>query len=112
MEIMDISKMSKTQLKQKCKELGLKKYTTKNKEELIELIKKQPTTENLTESTTENILQPIESDIQNICGLEYLKTINNNSISIIVINHKFIFIIIIIIIIIINIIIIITILSL
>jgi site-specific DNA-methyltransferase (adenine-specific) len=90
MEIMDISKMSKSALKQKCKELGIKKYTTKNKEELIELITTQPTTEIITETTTEIILEPIESDIQNICGLEYLKTINNNSIDLILTDPPYI----------------------
>jgi len=37
-EKMDTSKMSKTELLEKCKELGITKYKSKNKEELIELI--------------------------------------------------------------------------
>ena len=94
MENMDIAKLSKSELKQKCKELGLKKYTTKSKSELIELITKQPitsepiTSEPITlETTTE---EPIKIDIQNICGLEYLKTIHNNSIDLILTDPPYI----------------------
>jgi adenine-specific DNA-methyltransferase len=40
---MDIKKVSKKELLEKCKELGLIKYKSKNKEELINLIKNQKT---------------------------------------------------------------------
>ena len=35
---MDLSKMSKLELLNKCKMLGIKKYSSKNKSQLIELI--------------------------------------------------------------------------
>jgi len=38
-EVMDLTKLSKTELLVKCKELGIKKYKSKNKGELIDLIK-------------------------------------------------------------------------
>ena len=35
---MNVTKMSKLELLEKCKELGIKKYKTKKKDELIDLI--------------------------------------------------------------------------
>ena len=93
MENMNIAKLSKSELKQKCKELGLTKYTSKNKSELIELIQKQPMKEELIKEEPikeEPIKEPIKIDIQNICGLDYLKTINNNSIDLILTDPPYI----------------------
>ena len=39
-EKMDLTKLSKTELLEKCEELGIKKCKSKNKGELIELINK------------------------------------------------------------------------
>ena len=40
-EEMDLTKLSKTELLAKCEEIGIKKYKSKNKEELIESKRKQ-----------------------------------------------------------------------
>ena len=93
MENMNITKLSKSELKQKCKELGLTKYTAKNKSELIELINKQPMKEEPMKEEPmkeEPMKDPIKIDIQNICGLEYLKTISNNSIDLILTDPPYI----------------------
>jgi hypothetical protein len=43
-EEMDLTKLSKTELLEKCEELGIKKCKSKNKGELIELINQKQTT--------------------------------------------------------------------
>lgn len=55
---MDLTKMSKDELVKKCQELGIAKYKSKNKSELIELI-------NNLESSKEQINLIIEDDINN-----------------------------------------------
>jgi site-specific DNA-methyltransferase (adenine-specific) len=81
----ELKKLSKKQLFLKCKERGLTKYKSKNKNKIIEILT-NPNNHvanyrdrilNLSSATTHTL------DIQNICGLEYLKTINNNSIDLI-----------------------------
>jgi hypothetical protein len=39
---MDLTKLSKTELLEKCDELGIKKCKSKNKEELINLLQNNP----------------------------------------------------------------------
>jgi len=41
-EEMDLTKLSKTELLAKCEETGIKKYKSKNKEELINLLQNKP----------------------------------------------------------------------
>ena len=75
----DYSKMKKIELLEKCKELGIIKYSSKNKKELIELISK-----NINSNSDDNNSIVIENnnaesntniniDIKNINGIEYLK---------------------------------------
>jgi DNA (cytosine-5)-methyltransferase 1 len=52
METIDITKMNKTQLLNKCKELGIKNYSSKNKPQLVELI------------LQENIVIPVQNLVQ------------------------------------------------
>ena len=54
-EKMDISKMSKQELLEQCKKLGIKKYSSKNKPELIDLINSSNKINNITQEA-ENIL--------------------------------------------------------
>ena len=54
----DIQKMNKTELLNKCKEMGITKYSSKNKEQLIELIK---ATNESTTSTNESTTSTNES---------------------------------------------------
>jgi DNA (cytosine-5)-methyltransferase 1 len=54
----DIQKMNKTELLNKCKEMGITKYSSKNKEQLIELIK---ATNESTASTNESTASTNES---------------------------------------------------
>ena len=99
-EEMDLIKLSKTELLAKCEEFGIKKYKSKNKEELINLLQNKPVdkkVELIIEGYKEDIKEAkITStkqntiDIKNINGIEYLKTINNNSIDLILTDPPYI----------------------
>jgi len=104
---MDLTKLSKTELLSKCEELGLPKCKSKNKKELLIAIEQhaaQNTTVDVDTSDAENVkinmtndmptgvvkvTQPC-IDIQNMCGLEYLKTIPSNSIDLILTDPPYI----------------------
>jgi site-specific DNA-methyltransferase (adenine-specific) len=98
---MNLTELSKQSLLLKCQELGITKYKSKNKTDLIELIEKkiphkQKKIELIIEDDEEtnevnNIKEKNEEiDIKNICGLEYLKTIKNNSIDLILTDPPYI----------------------
>ena len=93
-EEMELTKLSKTELLEKCQENGIKKYKSKNKEELINLLQNKPVDKKnvklIIEEDVEHINEPIIAstpqntiDIKNITGIEYLKTIGNSSIDLI-----------------------------
>ena len=101
---MDLTKLSKQKLLEKCQEFGIKKCKStkyKNKEELIDLLKNKSVAkyekkkieliieydekETIITSTTQNTI-----DIKNITGMEYLKTISNNSIDLILTDPPYI----------------------
>lgn len=93
----DLIKLTKTQLLSKCEELGILKCKSKNKEQLVELIlnKNSSVTEiRIDKKTNSNqIVENTENssmDIKNIDGLEYLKTIENNSINLILTDPPYI----------------------
>ena len=109
---MELTKLSKLELLTKCEELGITKCKSKNKSELIELINNKHQNSFLTGSNAKLIIEDdkdtalaIQSslkesymcvapaspiDIKNMCGLEYLKTINDNSIDLILTDPPYI----------------------
>jgi len=100
-EEMELTKLSKTELLAKCEEIGIKKYKSKNKEELINLLQNKPVekknVELIIEEDVEDINEPIIAsttqntiDIKNITGIEYLKTISNSSIDLILTDPPYI----------------------
>jgi site-specific DNA-methyltransferase (adenine-specific) len=100
-EEMDLTKLSKTELLEKCEKLGIKKYKSKNKEELINLLQNKPiekkNIELIIEEDVEDINEPIITsttkntiDIKNVTGIEYLKTIGNSSIDLILTDPPYI----------------------
>ena len=100
-EEMDLTKLSKTELLAKCEEIGIKKYKSKNKEELINLLQNKPVEKKnvklIIEEDVEDINEPIIAsttqntiDIKNITGIEYLKTIGNSSIDLILTDPPYI----------------------
>lgn len=78
----ELSKLTKTQLIDKVKELGFKGYTSKTKTELINLINNKLNP--VIKSNTDDI------NIQNEEGLEFLKKIDNNSIDLILTDPPYI----------------------
>jgi len=80
---MDLSKLLKKDLINRCKELEIN-YKNKNKQELILLIRQQ-INKNSTLSPSNQMIE-----VENMCGLEYLKTINNNSIDLILTDPPYI----------------------
>jgi len=77
-EQMDISKMSKIDLLEKCKELGITKCSSKNKSQLIELINSKHKTSNNTDEY-KNVL--ISEDVINEPITENLNVIVENEIN-------------------------------
>jgi DNA (cytosine-5)-methyltransferase 1 len=69
-EQMDISKMNKFELLAKCKELGIKKYSSKKKSQLIELINNYKLIELINNYKNSEIIQPINNNISNDILLE------------------------------------------
>jgi len=98
-EDMDLTTLSKTELLAKCQELGITKCKSKNKSELIDAInshkkpikKTQLIIEDDNEDEIEKVVIPTDTiDVKNICGIEYLKTISNNSIDLILTDPPYI----------------------
>jgi site-specific DNA-methyltransferase (adenine-specific) len=98
---MDLTKLSKTELLAKCEEIGIKKYKSKNKEELFNLLQNKPVDKKnvklIIEEDVEDVNEPIIAstaqntiDIKNITGIEYLKTIGNSSIDLILTDPPYI----------------------
>lgn len=98
---MDLTKLSKTELLTKCEQLGITKCKTKNKKELIAAIEQHAihnTTEaenvkiNMTNDMPTGAVKVAQPciDIKNMCGLEYLKSIHNNSIDLILTDPPYI----------------------
>jgi DNA modification methylase len=82
---MELTKLSKTELLEKCKELGLIKYKSKNKSELIQLInsKSQPMRENIPIEIIEDDNQIINNNYYIGDNMTLLSKLNNNSIDLI-----------------------------
>ena len=107
---MDLTKLKKIELLEKCEELGITKCKSKNKGELITLIQnkqveknndeiiiKEDVQESVVTYTTENTIDiknidSIENtiDIKNIDGIVYLNTINIDSIDLILTDPPYI----------------------
>jgi len=97
---MELTKLSKIELLEKCEEKGIKKCKSKNKKELINLIQNKPVKnkkikliiEEDVEDIKETIIKTMQNtiDIKNISGIEYLKTIGNSSIDLILTDPPYI----------------------
>ena len=86
---MDFTKSLKIVLLKKCEELGIKKYQLKKKNELIELIKKTET-EQKNYVSNNNVSLSMMIEVKNMDGLEYLKSINDTSIDLILTDPPYI----------------------
>lgn len=86
MDSTNLQKCTKADLLAKCEELGITKYKTKTKSQLIDAI--QQATSN--KEPSESLRPEPDIDIQNRCGIEYLKTIQNGSIDLILTDPPYI----------------------
>ena len=93
----ELNTLSKPELFAKCAELGIKKYKSKNKKELIALLSANtsllplpPVDREMPPKTPDNEPSSQSIDIQNMDGLEYLKTVKNNSIDLILTDPPYI----------------------
>ena len=92
---MNFTKLSKKELLTKCQEYGIKKYKSKNKEELIHLLENTNKQEEVKEEEVKEEIKEEEvmintMDIQNVNGLDYLKTVSDNSIDLILTDPPYI----------------------
>lgn len=86
---MNSTKLPKIELLKQCEELGIKNCQSKRKDELIELIENKKKLK--IKETQETVVScPTIIDVKNICGLEYLKTVDNNTIDLILTDPPYI----------------------
>ena len=104
-EEMDLTKLSKTELLEMCQKVGIKNCQVKKKAELITLLHNTPV-DNIPVDNKPVDNKPVDNipgdnipvdknietiiDIKNMNGMEYLKTINNNSIDLILTDPPYI----------------------
>jgi site-specific DNA-methyltransferase (adenine-specific) len=108
---MDFTKLTRAELLTKCQETGMKKYKSKSKKELLHLLQPEKIVENKEKEGEKKEEENKEEekkegekkegeekkeekhntiDIQNMDGTEYLKTISNNSIDLILTDPPYI----------------------
>jgi site-specific DNA-methyltransferase (adenine-specific) len=96
---MELNNLSKVELITKCSELGIDKCKSKTKQELIKLIQEKSNIANKInfiiegeeeEEENNNTNTNTNLDIKNIDGLEYLKTIEKNSVNLILTDPPYI----------------------
>jgi methylase of polypeptide subunit release factors len=93
---MDYSKLTKSELLIKCKELGIKKCKSKSKDDLVKLLeslsnKNGEASVSIGEaSVSTTTINNASITVENMCGLEYLKTLDSNSIDLILTDPPYI----------------------
>jgi len=91
---MDLTSLTKVQLLKKCEELGIIKCKSKNKVQIIEEINKKVKPANIEEPIELIFEDETISDndivVENKCGIEYLKCINNNTVDLILTDPPYI----------------------
>ena len=85
---MDLTKLSKPELLAKCEKLGITTTKSKTKTDLINLLQEKEKEKQVNIVLEEEKKNTI--NIENISGLEYLKTINNNTIDLILTDPPYI----------------------
>ena len=89
---MDLEKQTKAKLMLQCEQQGISNYKSKSKYELIKLLEIQVNEPNASEpkASEPKASEPKASTIENMCGLEYLKTLEPNSIDLILTDPPYI----------------------
>uniref|UniRef100_A0A6C0KT70 DNA methylase N-4/N-6 domain-containing protein n=1 Tax=viral metagenome TaxID=1070528 RepID=A0A6C0KT70_9ZZZZ len=83
-QVMDLAKLTKAELMLQCEQQGITNYKSKSKDALIKLLEPKASIE-------KSIANPNPSiSVENMCGLEYLKTLDPNSIDLILTDPPYI----------------------
>lgn len=80
----ELTKISKTELLKMCDEFGLTRCKSKNKSELIDVIKNKKNAKSVMSEVCPDI------DVKNVCGIEYLKTVDECSVDLILTDPPYI----------------------
>jgi len=88
-QVMELAKLTKAELMLQCEQQGITNYKSKSKDALIKLLEPQISiTKNSDNQTIANANPSIR--VENMCGLEYLKTLDPNSIDLILTDPPYI----------------------
>ena len=83
-QVMELAKLTKAELMLQCEQQGITNYKSKSKDALIKLLEHKASIE-------KSIANPNPSiSVENMCGLEYLKTLDPNSIDLILTDPPYI----------------------
>jgi site-specific DNA-methyltransferase (adenine-specific) len=85
-QVMDLAKLTKAELMLQCEQQGIANYKSKSKDALIKLLEPQAIEKSIINKSSNN---PSIS-VENMCGLEYLKTLDPNSIDLILTDPPYI----------------------
>ena len=94
---MDLAKLTKAKLMLQCDQQGISNYKSKSKYDLIKLLEIQVSEPKVSEpkasepkASEPKVSEPKASTIENMCGLTYLKTLDPNSIDLILTDPPYI----------------------
>jgi site-specific DNA-methyltransferase (adenine-specific) len=85
-QVMELAKLTKAELMLQCEQQGITNYKSKSKDALIKLLEPQAIEKSIINKSSNN---PSIS-VENMCGLEYLKTLDPNSIDLILTDPPYI----------------------
>jgi site-specific DNA-methyltransferase (adenine-specific) len=86
---MELAKLTKAELMLQCEQQGITNYKSKSKDALIKLLEHKASIEkNIINKSSDNPNPSIS--VENMCGLEYLKTLDPNSIDLILTDPPYI----------------------
>jgi site-specific DNA-methyltransferase (adenine-specific) len=93
-QVMEIAKLTKAELMLQCEQQGITNYKSKSKDALIKLLEPKASIEKSIDNKSiinKTIANPNPSiSVENMCGLEYLKTLDPNSIDLILTDPPYI----------------------
>jgi site-specific DNA-methyltransferase (adenine-specific) len=88
-QVMELAKLTKAELMLQCEQQGITNYKSKSKDALIKLLEPQTSITKSSDNQTIANANPSIS-VENMCGLEYLKTLDPNSIDLILTDPPYI----------------------
>jgi site-specific DNA-methyltransferase (adenine-specific) len=86
---MELAKLTKAELMLQCEQQGITNYKSKSKDALIKLLEHKASIEKNIDNKSSDNPNPSIS-VENMCGLEYLKTLDPNSIDLILTDPPYI----------------------